>query len=197
MRGEADRRVMDRHHAEQAFVFERIEQRAQFLQLRFADLARRHERRGDHTARHADQRKRSAPPRIGKAFAGIAAHMRAPFARGHVGAAGDINVVIAWDEADVVRRSEARQPVAAARIFRRQADIGDVTGDGDMVRLLRLHIGDEPRQHRAVMHQMPLAPPVQPAGQPLAGQFTQARRRQRRQMRIGQMGEGERHPLRA
>src|SRR5204862_164621 len=56
----------------------------------------------------------------------------------------------------------------------------------------RLYLGDDGVQHLAPMDELAVAPPVERAQRPLAGQFAQAQDRQWRQVRVGQMGEHER-----
>ena len=56
---------------------------------------------------------------------------------------------------------------------------------------LRLHVGDQRVQHLAAVIFVAVAGPVEIAERALAGEIAQPRRRQRRQMRIGQMRQRE------
>ena len=90
-----------------------------------------------------------------------------------------------------MRGAQAFQPVAAARKFGRQRDIGNIAGDRDVVGCLRLDVGDDRRERRRIVNEAALALPVDVAGHALADQLAPARRRQRREMRVGKMREGE------
>ena len=123
----------------------------------------------------------------------VVAHMCAPgVLRQHFRAA-HIDVVIAGNERHVLGGAEAVEPMAPARELLGQRDIGEIAGDRDVVRRLLLQIGDDLVQHGAIMDEAPPAPPIDVAGGPLADKLAPARLRQRRQMRVGEMGEGERH----
>ena len=103
--------------------------------------------------------------------------------------------MIAGDDGHLGGRAQRFQQGAAVHEFLRQRDIGEVAGDRDVVGLLRLQVGDDLAQHLGVVDEAAIALPVDIAGDPLADQLGDARRRQRRQMRVGEMGEGERHEL--
>eukprot|EP01136_Pigoraptor_vietnamica_P041965 Opistho-1_new@15563 len=103
----------------------------------------------------------------------------------------DISVVIAGREADPVRRPEALQQDAGRAVFAGQPEIDQVTGHRHMVGSACGDIGQDPLQHRHPVMFGPTAPPVQIAGQALAGEFTPGRHGQRADMKIGQMGEAE------
>src|SRR5262245_49057972 len=60
-----------------------------------------------------------------------------------------------------------------------------------MVRVLCLGIGDDRGKRGRIVDESPFFLPVDVAGDTLADQFGPARRRQRREVRIGKMGEGE------
>ncbi len=92
------------------------------------------EGQGGHAAAQADDRDPVAAAQEGKALiavvaarpgAEIAHHVRQ--ARAHIG------VVVAGRDAHLLRQAERRQPLRGERIFRRQADVADVAGHGDMV----------------------------------------------------------------
>jgi len=100
--------------------------------------------------------------------------------------------VVAGHQGDVVRAAEGRQPVGGALELDRQGDVHQVAGDGDMVGPGGLEVGDDAGQRLGPVQAHAAAPPVEVAGQPLAQKLAGARRRHR-QVRIGEMGEGERH----
>jgi hypothetical protein len=56
---------------------------------------------------------------------------------------------------------------------------------------LRLHVGDQHVEHLAALVLVAVARPVDVAERTLARELDQPRLRQRRQMRVGQMGERE------
>ena len=182
---------MDQHDAENRFARKRGQRLAEPRELRVADPAGRHERRRRHRGRKPDQHERAAPANEGiSAGAVVAMHEVAPLAfrlcccRAHIG------VVIAGDHRHVGWRAERRQPGAADE-FLRERDIGEVAGDSDGAGRLRFQVGDDLGQHGRIVDEAPPPLPVDVAGQPLADEFAPARRRQRRQMRVGEMGEGK------
>ena len=148
--------------------------------------------RGRHRGRQADERQRPAPAQIGETRRIVAEHIGTPGARSVNERAAHIGVVIAGHQAHVLRVAQSFQPDAPARELFRQRDIGKVAGASDVVSLLRLQVGDDLGQHAGVVDEAAPALPVDVAGQPLIEQLGPVRRRQRRQMRIGEMGEGRR-----
>src|SRR5581483_3446567 len=94
------------------------------------------------------------------------------------------------------RRADAFQPGPSGREFGLKRDVGDIAGQRDVIGILHLQIGDQAVEDGAIMNKAAVAPPVDVAGDPLVHKLAQARPRQRRQMRIGQVGEGE-HRLRS
>ena len=103
----------------------------------------------------------------------------------------DIGIVIAGNDADAVRRADALQPRLRRREFCFQRQVDQIAGDRDVVRLLRLQVRDQRIEHLAAMEFLPVALPVEIAERAFAREIAQAARRQRRQMRIGQMGQRE------
>jgi len=96
--------------------------------------------------------------------------------------------VIARREADPVRRPECFDEGARGGKFRCQPDIDHVPGQGDVIRRMGVDVVANARQRLHVMRLRPAAPPVHPAGDPLAGKLAQARRRQGANVCVGQMG---------
>jgi hypothetical protein len=117
----------------------------------------------------------------------VAAHVVAPVREGGGDAAAHIGVVVAGNQRHIGRRAERIEPHPRRRIFGRQRQIDEIAGDGDVVRLLRLEVGDDARQHLGLMDRLALAPPVDEAGHALADQLVEPRRRQWRKMWIRQM----------
>ena len=75
--------------------------------------------------------------------------------------------------------------------FGGQRQIGEVAGHRDVVRCLRLEIGDDLVEHVPAVMLAAFDPPVEIAGRPFAEELRQARLRQRRNMRVGKMREDE------
>ena len=73
--------------------------------------------------------------------------------------------------------------------FEREVD--EVAGDRDVIRLLRLHVRHQRIEHAAGMELVAVARPVEIAERTFAGELAKPQRGQRRQMRIGQMGQRE------
>jgi hypothetical protein len=102
-----------------------------------------------------------------------------------------IGVVIAGDHRDPVRCADALQPRPRRRKLRLEREVDEVAGDRDVIRRLRLHVRHQRVEHLAAMDLMAIARPVEIAERALAREIAQPRRGQRRQMRIGQMGQGK------
>ena len=183
--------MVDQHHAKQAFLFHARKNRGERRKLPLADPACRAERRGGDAAVQADQRERSAPAHEREAFAGVAAHERAPLLQRARHARAHVDVVIAGHGADTLGRVEALQPRAANCKFFRQRDVGNVAGDGDVVWILFVQVCGKRVERGAGMDQVPPAPPIYVAGHALADQLVRPRRRQWREMDVGEVGEGE------
>ena len=72
--------------------------------------------------------------------------------------------------------------------------MGNVARAGDMIRLLRVDIGDDPRQDVHVVGMPTLAAPVDVTRCPLADELMQRKPGQRAEMRVGQVRELEHAP---
>ena len=163
------------------------------LGLGFADPARRHQRRGGHGARHADQRHRLADAderETGRA-AVVAGHERRPCLGVVADGAGQVGIVIAGDDGDVPLLAERCKPGAGGVDLRRQPDIDQVAGDRDVVRLRAAEVVDQRDEAGRTERCGTPAPPVGVAEGALRGEVAPADRRQRPEMRIGEMGESE------
>jgi hypothetical protein len=102
-----------------------------------------------------------------------------------------IGVVIAGYHRDPLRRADAFKPGLCRGEFRLQRQIDEIAGHRDVVRPLRLHVGDQRVQHLAAVIFVAVAGPVEIAERTLAGEIAKPRRGQGRQMRIGQMRQRE------
>jgi hypothetical protein len=105
----------------------------------------------------------------------------------------DIGIVVARDDGDVLGLADAFQPCARWREFRLQRQVDEIAGHRDVVRGLRADVGDQRVEHLAAVIFVAVARPVQVTQRALAREIAQPRRRQRRQMRIRQMRQCERH----
>ncbi len=195
----AARRMMDHHHAKCARRL--VEQTAELRKLPASKPSRRHEGRGRYRARERDQRDRPAPPQEWKRHHGVAwrvvvgrvvaAHIVAPMELRMAEGGAHIGVVIARHQGHVVWRSERRQEIRGRPELGRKRDVDEIAGHRDVIRRLRLEVGDDVRQHVTAMNQVALAPPVEIPGCTLAHELVPSRLRQRRKMRIGKMREGK------
>ena len=106
-----------------------------------------------------------------------------------------IGVVIAGHDSDLLRRADAFEPGLSGRELRLQRQVDEIASYRDVVRPLRLQVGDQRIQNLATVIFMTVAGPVEIAERTLAGEIADTRRGQRWQMRIGQMRqrEGIRH----
>ena len=102
-----------------------------------------------------------------------------------------IGVMIAGDGGDPLRGPKRAQPFSGKHELLRQAEIDEVAGHRDVVRLplddvLGQHIEDV-----AAMHELAPAMPIHIAEHALAEEVATAGPRHRAQVDVGQMGEGE------
>ncbi len=189
-----DRRMVDEDDAEEIVAAERVEGLRQRLGLGRADPARRHQRRGGDGTRHADQRHRLAHADEGKAgrAALVAGHVRSP-CRGVVAdSTGKIGVVVAGNDGDVALRhrvsaSQARaaSTSAGSPILIRSPVTAMWSGS------VRAEVVDQRDEAGRTERRGPPAAPVGVAESTLRREVAPADRRQRPEMRIGEMGEGE------
>ena len=191
---------MHQQHPKRRFGRQLRQDLVERIELCAAKPARRHQRRRRHRRRDADQRQRAAPAdkRI-RRHAGlcIAAQIVGECPGKAMPGGAHIGVVIAGDDRDLLRRADAFQPGRRRRELRLQREIDEIAGDRDVVRLLRLEVGDQRVEHVAAVIFVPVAGPVEIAEPALAGEIAQPRRWQRRKMRVGQMRQRERgHQLR-
>ena len=97
--------------------------------------------------------------------------------------------MIAGYDRDPLRRADAFEPGLGRGEFCLQRQVDEIAGHRDVVRPLRLHVGDQRVQHLAAMIFVAVAGPVEIAERTLAREFAKPRLGQRRQMGIGQVRE--------
>ena len=102
-----------------------------------------------------------------------------------------IGVVIAGDGGDAIGRPEMVQPLRGEDELLRQAEIDEIAGHRDVVRLPLDDIPGQDVEHVAPMHELPPAMPIHIAEHALAHQLAAPRLRHRAQMNVGEMGKGE------
>ena len=102
-----------------------------------------------------------------------------------------IGVVIAGDGGDPIRGAQMMQPLCGADELIRQAEIDEIAGHGDVVRLPLDDIAGQDVEDVAPMHQFPAAMPVHIAKDALRHQLRTPCLRHRAQMNVGEMGESE------
>ena len=99
--------------------------------------------------------------------------------------------MIAGYDRDPLRRADAFEPGLGRGEFCLQRQVDEIAGHRDVVRPLRVHVGDQRVQHLAAVIFVAVAGPVEVAERALAREIAKPRRGQRRQMRIGQMRQRE------
>ena len=138
-----ERRMMDQHDPAQALAPEIGQQPLGLGDLRLAQGAGGEQGRLGHAARQADQRHRSAPAQgredveAGRRRLAVARDVGAPQAEALGPGRGDIDVVVAGNDGDVVRAAEPGQPFGGAAELGGQRDVHQVAGQRDVVGLLR------------------------------------------------------------
>ena len=157
------------------------------IELRAAKPPRGHQWQRRHRRGDPDQRQRPAPAHERKRRA-VGCDIAAQILPEHTGETmprrPHIGVVVAGNDRDVLRRADAFEPGLGRREFRLQRQVDEVAGYRDVVRPLRLHVGDQRVEHLAAVIFVAVADPVEIAQRPLAGEFAEPCRGQRRQMRI-------------
>jgi hypothetical protein len=87
--------------------------------------------------------------------------------------------------------ADARQPGLRRLEFGLQRQVDEIAGHRDMIGALRLHVRNQRVEHVAAVIFVTVACPVEIAERAFSREVAQPRRRQRRQMRIGQMCKPE------
>src|SRR5262245_43664650 len=152
---------MNQDDAKDFFTAELIECRRKLGELLGTQPPRRQKRRGWHTGRKSDQHDVAAPANVRKSSdVLIVVHVRPPLAGGESGGLADINVVVAGDEADVLWRTKVLKPSATLPKLGGKCDVGDIASDRDVVRLLRLDVGNDRRERFRVVNEATLFLPV-------------------------------------
>ena len=128
------------------FRLELRQQRIERGELRLADLAGGDERRRLDRRVEADERDRSDAAHEGKlrrrldlelGAQRVGAHVVGPALDARIAAQRRIDVVVAGNDRHVVRRADLVQPGRRRLVLGRQAEIDEIAGDGDVVRLVR------------------------------------------------------------
>ena len=159
-------RMMDQQHAK-GMRFGKLRQQAiERVELPRAELPGGHQGCGRHRGGEADQRQRPAAAQEGKRdVVGrqrvVAMQVIGKFLSEQMLRISHIGVVVAGNDRDLIRRPDTLQPRARRHEFRRKREIHEIAGDGDVIRLLRLHIVDKEIKHLAPVDGMPIAFPVQ------------------------------------
>ena len=173
-------------------VLSSIERRRKLGKLFGAQPSGRQKRRSRHATRKPDQHDIAAPAHI-RETAGVfvVIHVGSPLAGGKRGGLAHVNVVVSGHEADVFCGTQPLKPIATLSKFCGKSDIGDIAGDRNVVWLLRFDICDDRRELFRVVNETAFFLPVDIAGHTFADQLLPVRCRQRCEMRVGKMGEGE------
>ena len=99
--------------------------------------------------------------------------------------------MISGREAHVARHAERGEPVLGEGDFARKSDVDDIAGHDDMVRRLRLDIGDDPGEHAHVVLSAALIEPVHIARDALAEKLGEIWPRNGTDMGVGQMSQSK------
>ena len=102
-----------------------------------------------------------------------------------------VEVVIAWRERDPNMRVKVRQPVTRFGVFVRQADVGEIASEGDVIRRVSKRVRGHGIQSASLMHVAPFVPPRQIPQHAFPAQLSPCDVVQRGQMRIGEMRESQ------
>src|SRR5262245_37866526 len=116
-------------------------------------------------------------------------HVWSPLAGDESGGLADINVVIAGDEADVLWRTKVLKPCMTLPNLCGKRDIDNIAGDRDVVRLLRLDVGDDRRERSRVVNETTLFLPVDVARCTFADMLLSVRSRMRCEVGVRKLGE--------
>ena len=193
----ADRRMMDHHDPEQALLASFIKHSGQPPALGFTKIAGRHEGRGRARGCHTDQRDCAAHLEIGECLAipwrisSVACHPGAPGAAHFVERAGNVGVVIAGHDRDIISAAEQFQPLPGHVDLYVEGEIDQVARDGDVVWRGRLHVCNDRVYDIVVQKLPPVAVPVYVACDPLGDQIAIGYIGKRAKMDVGDMREPE------
>ncbi len=171
--------VMDQHHAKQSLGPRLVEQGGETVSLALPELSRcakdgRRERGGK-----TDDRQRAAPPkeREGVLGSSLRAHISGqpglPLAEARLPWLSRCEVMIAGYDGKTIGWPQPIEIVAYRGEFGRVAEIGEITGEGDMVRGMRCEIGLERRSGAQRVDMVPLVTPGEHGQGPLSAELSQ------------------------
>ena len=192
---------MDQHHAEHRLARERDQDLGEPRELLAAEPAGRHERAGRHRGGQADDRERAAPAHERERRVPPRQRGSGPRACSRPSAARRIRPCGGCRRRDCPARASRRSGVptcasqraaaansASSEMFTRSPVTAMWSG------LLRVHVAHDRVEHVGAVMAVALAVPVDQPEPALVGELGQARRRDRSEMRIGQVGEHEHRP---
>ena len=196
-----ERRMMNQHHANEPFRLELRQQLVQRVELRLANLAGGNERRRLDGRVEADERdgadaahegKPHGRPCIELGAEGVGAHVVGPQLDARIAAQRRIDVVVTRHDGHVMRRADLVQPCGRRLVLSGQPQVDEIAGDGDMIGLVRQHVGHDEIERRAVVRAAALALPIDVAEAALDVEMTQRNSRHRRKMHIRHVGKRDR-----
>ena len=118
-----------------------------------------------------------------------------PLAIGTVQRAGHVGVVIAGHDRHPIGRAEILQPHLGAVHLLAGGEVDEVAGDGHVVGAVTLHVGDELDQRVAEHGALPVALPVDVAGDALGRELPIGEFGKRAEMDVGKMGKAKHRPI--
>lgn len=121
----------------------------------------------------------------------IGLHVQCPLGAGLLPVGTHIGIVIAGHHGHAVRFTHALEPAARLTEFIRQADLGQVAGNDNMLRLQVLQVLQQRLQHLDTVFGAPLLAPRQVAQQALVYQLSPVRPLRTGQVRVSQVGKGK------
>jgi diacylglycerol kinase (ATP) len=192
------RRVMQQHQPEQPLFARLVQQLRETLALLSPKASGRHERRrGQRTAQadkgdaiaHPQGRKHGGPLARWPLVLRIGLHVWLPLRAGLLPGGTHIGIVVTGHHGNPVMLTQAVEPLTGLVEFIRQADLGQVTGNDNVLRLRLLQVLKQRLQHFATVFGTPFLPPRQVTQQSLVQQLPPVRSVRAGQVRISQVGK--------
>lgn len=182
------RRMMDENDADRAFIAEPLEQIARHFDLMLAELARGDKGRRFHSRVQSDERQRPDPAHERKRERlGLSPHIGGPALDAGIARQVGIDVVIAGNDGDALRRADAEQPLRRGFIFRRKPQVDEIAGDGDVIGAQSHRVRDQPVGDRTLVHAAPATLPVQIPECALGIPIARRKSRHGREVYVGKM----------